>query len=92
MEHTIEPGEACPACSQRKPHPRKETSPVTRVRAYRVPINETDAHAEILEAAARHLGVFDKPYWQFKTYTFALVAVLQDASLEGVGEHNFQSS
>lgn len=82
----IEPGDCCPECNQRKPHPRKQTSPDSRVRSYRLPLEENDSHAEILQVAAEHLGCFDRPFWQFQTLTYALALVLQDESLKNIAK------
>lgn len=77
------PGETCELCRRRVPHPRKEASPKTAVVSYRVPLDEIEAHREILETAAKFLGAHERPYWQFATYALALYAVLQDESLKG---------
>lgn len=80
-----EPGEECPACKRRVPHPPKPSSPKSRTRSYRVPQDEEAAHEDVLVQAAKHLGVFERPFWQFWTHTYALALVLQDESLRGVG-------
>ena len=81
--HELAPGVACPTCERRIPHPRKESSPQSKVRSYRLPTDEADAHEVILTQAAKHLGTFERPYWQFATYTVALALVLQDESMRG---------
>lgn len=78
-----EPGEECALCKRRMPHPKKETSPVTVTRSYRVPVDEADAHNEVLTEAAKFLGTHERPYWVFQTLTLALALVLQDEGLKG---------
>lgn len=77
------PGQTCPTCKRRVNHPKKETSPVTKTRSYRVPVDEDEAHAVVLTEAAKHLGTHERPHWQFQTYSVALALVLQDESLRG---------
>jgi hypothetical protein len=77
-------GETCELCKRRVPHPKKETSPVSKTRAYRVPLDEADAHEEVLTQAAKFLGSYERPHWQFQTLTIALALVLQDESLRGM--------
>jgi hypothetical protein len=78
MAEHVHPGEKCPACARRVPHPRKDSTPQSKVVAYRTPLNEAKSHAEVLEAAAQHVGSYGRPYWQFWTYTYALASLLQD--------------
>lgn len=84
----IEPGQTCPTCERRLPHPRKQTSPDSVVFSYRVPVDEADAHREVREETARFLGTHERPHWQFWTMTFALATVLQDESLRGAGQRS----
>lgn len=84
----IEPGQTCESCGRRMPHPRKHASPDTVVFSYRVPVDEAEAHRETREVAARFLGTYERPHWQFWTLTFALAAVLQDESLRGAGQRS----
>lgn len=79
----MRPGETCPTCERRVPYEKKEASPVTKTRSYRVPLDEDDAHGTVLESAAKHLGTYERPHWQFQTLTLALALVLQDESLRG---------
>lgn len=81
--HPLEPGTKCPTCDRRVNHPKKDTSPTTRVRSYRIPVDEDSAHEEVLTEAARHLGTYERPHWQFQTLTIALALVLQDEGLRG---------
>lgn len=80
-----EPGTKCPTCDRRVNHPRKDTSPTSRPFSYRVPVDEAEAHEEVSQAAAEHLGVYERPHWRYQLNTIAYAAVLQDASLKDVG-------
>lgn len=84
----IEPGQTCPACDRRVPHPKKPTSPDSKPLSYRVPLDELDAHKVVLNEAAKHLGTAGRPHETFWTFTFALTAVLQDESLRGAGQRS----
>ena len=83
-----EAGKVCDGCGRRVPHPRKESSPETKVLAYRVPLDEVEAHKVVRDEAAKHLGTAGRPHEVFWTYTFALAAVLQDESLQGAGQRS----
>ena len=85
---SIDPGQTCPTCDRRVPHPRKQTSPETRIFSYRVPADEADAHAVVREEASRYLGTVGRPHEAFWTLTYALAAVLQDESLRGIGQRS----
>lgn len=87
-EDMIEPGQICPTCERRVNHPRKHDSPDTVVFSYRAPADEADAHKEVLEATAKHLGTSERPHERFWTLTYALAAVLQDESLRGMGQRS----
>ena len=84
----IEPGQTCPTCERRVPHPRRHDSPDTLVFSYRVPVDEAEAHREIRETTARFLGTHERPHWQFHTFTLALALVLQDESMRGMGQRS----
>ena len=81
-----EPGQTCGVCKRRVPHPRKESSPVTKTVSYRVPVDEHEAHKDVLETAAKFLGVHEQPHWQFKAMSLALALVLQDEDLRGFAQ------
>lgn len=83
-----EPGQTCGVCKRRMPHPRKESSPVTKTVSYRVPVDEAEAHREVLEESAKFLHTHERPHWQFHTLTLALAVVLQDESLRGIGHRS----
>jgi hypothetical protein len=79
----VHPGEKCPTCERKVPHPRKESSPTSKTRAYRLPVDENTSHEDVYTAAAEFVGAKGKPFEQFKTYTIALAALLQDESWRG---------
>ena len=83
--HELEPGTTCDACKRRIPYPKKESSPSSKTFAYRVPVDEAEAHDEVAQAAAEHLGVLERPHWRFQLNSIAYAAVLMDASLKDVG-------
>lgn len=82
---SVNPGEKCPTCDRRVNHPRKADSPTSKTFSYRVPADEAEAHAEILEDAARYVGVAEQPFERFKLLALALALVLQDEGLRGFG-------
>jgi hypothetical protein len=79
----LHPGEKCPTCERKVPHPRKESSPTSKTKAYRLPVDENTSHEDVYAAAAEFVGAKGKPFEQFKTYTIALAALLQDESWRG---------
>lgn len=78
-----EPGQDCPTCNRRVPLPKTDKTPPTKHKGYWVPADEYDAHLEILETAAKHLGCYEQAFWEFKTAALALYLVLQDETLAG---------
>ena len=79
----IEPGKDCPTCKRRVPHPKKDTSPATKVVGIRVPTDDADTFAELVDAAAEHLGGKGKPHHRYWTLHYGLVALLQSDDLKG---------
>lgn len=77
-----EPGQECRLCHRRVPHPKKPTSPQTKTFSYRVPMDDVEVHTEILEAAARHLGVYEQPHWRYWLATKSAAVVLQTAETD----------
>lgn len=75
------PGSTCETCHRRVPHKQKTTTPKTRPLAYRIPVEDAEAHMEIIDTVADLLGVKEQPYHRFKTISYALAAVLQGARL-----------
>jgi hypothetical protein len=82
----LAPGETCSTCKRKVPHPRKESSPTSKTFAYRVPVDEAEAHAETLDVAARFVGVAEQPFFQYKLIALALVLVLQDENMRGFAQ------
>lgn len=71
-----EPGTTCPSCERRIPFPKKSNSPTTRPLAYRIPLDEADAHLEVLDAVAELLGISEEKFHRFKTISYCAAAVL----------------
>lgn len=85
---SIEPGHTCPTCERTVPHPRKPSSPDTKVFAYRVPVDEADAHVVVRDEVVRYLGAAGRPHEVFWALTYAFAAVLQDESLRGAAQRS----
>lgn len=77
LHEGMEPGSTCPTCERRIPHPKKKTSPKSKVISYRVPEEVQVEYQEVLEAAATHAGTIGKPFWQWQTMNLALALLLQ---------------
>lgn len=80
----VEPGKPCPSCHRRIPHPKKPSSPKTSTKSYRVPVDEAEAHNDVVEQAARFVGCHERPHWMYQLVTLACALVLQDESLRGI--------
>jgi hypothetical protein len=88
-EHThedVHPGDKCPTCNRRVPHPKKASSPQSKVFGYRVPIDDAETHGEILDAAAEELGILQEPHHRFRLALYGAMLILQGARLTEVGE------
>ena len=83
---SVSPGQPCPYCGKRGDYPRKLTSPKSWPVSYRVPADDLEEHKEQLATAARHLGTYEQPHWQFWTYHFALAEVLGNPQLAGAAK------
>ena len=83
--HGLLPGQECPGCHRKLPHPKKESSPDTKTVSYRLPVDEADAHEEAWAAAGEYLGVDGQKFEKFKVLSLALALVLQEPSLKGFG-------
>lgn len=81
----VNPGAPCPTCLRRVPFPKVATSPTTKPLAYRIPLDEYDAHLEVIDAVADLLGVTGEKYHRYRTMSYCLAAVLQGARLEETG-------
>lgn len=78
----ISPGENCPRCGKRQPHPKKENSPKTTVtKSWRLPAEEKEAREELLEQTASHLGIPTST----KFFVDKLVLALCALALQGPG-------
>lgn len=82
----LSPGENCPTCERRIPHPKKETSPATTVvKSWRLPAAEKEAREETIAATAEHLGISTKEkFWMDKLVLTLCVIALQGPSNPGI--------
>jgi hypothetical protein len=71
------PGETCPTCKRRVNHKRNSRSPVSKVVSFRMPRDVAESYEEVIEAAARHLGVYERPFWKYTVVNAGLVYALQ---------------
>ncbi len=85
-----QPGEDCPTCERRVPLPKTEKTPPTKHKGYWVPADEYEAHVEILDQTAKFLGCYEQAFYEFKAVTVALAVVLQDESLRGLAQRNYE--
>lgn len=75
---SVSPGEKCPTCDRRVNHPKKSTSPTTKVFSVRVPLDALESWEIALDAAAEHLGIGTKaPHHRFQTLNAGLALILQ---------------
>ena len=72
-----EPGQECKLCKRRVPHPKKATSPKTRVYSTRVPIDDAETFKELVDAAAEHAGLKSKAHHEYNTLLTGLTLILQ---------------
>ena len=73
----IPPGEECPSCHRRIPHPKKKSSPQTRVFSTRVPIDDADTFKDLVDAAAEHMGIKERPHHVYNVLLTGVTLVLQ---------------
>ena len=78
MHSPIPEGQECPTCRRKVPRAKKPSSPKTKVLSIRIPIDDAEKFGEILAAAAKHDGQYEKPHWQYWTVLRGLVRTLQD--------------
>jgi hypothetical protein len=71
------PGSTCELCKRKVPHPRKSDSPVSRVKAFRIPADEREAFEGLLGAAEEIVGVHSQPFATYKVLLAALALVVQ---------------
>lgn len=88
MSMVITPGQTCHTCLRRVPLPKTEASPPTKKMGYWTPADEYEAHRDVLETAAKFLGCYEQPFYEFKTTSLALALVLQDESLRGFAQRS----
>lgn len=79
----VSEGSDCPTCKRRVPYKRKPSSPKTQVLSIRIPITDSDEFKEMLDAAATHAGLKDKPHHQYWTILRGLVLLLQGPAGDG---------
>ena len=73
----IPPGEECPSCRRRVPHPKKKSSPQTQVFSTRVPIDDAETFKSMVDAAAEHMGIKAKPHHVYNVLLTGVTLVLQ---------------
>jgi hypothetical protein len=73
----VHPGEKCPTCERKVPHPKRATSPTSKTKSFRLPLDVADSYDELVEAAAEHLGIAKEPFAHFNAVNAGLVLVLQ---------------
>ena len=78
----VHEGEECPTCMRRVPKKRKATTPTSAVFSTRMPVEEKEAFEEIVEATAKHLGVYEASYWKWAVLLKAMVIALQGPAEE----------
>jgi hypothetical protein len=74
---SVSPGHTCPTCERRVPHPKKPSSPSSKVFSVRVPLDDLEGWEGALDAAAEHLGLEAKPHHRYQTLTAGLALILQ---------------
>jgi hypothetical protein len=73
----VEPGQECKLCKRRVPHPKKETSPKSKVFSVRIPIDDAETFCELVDAAAEHHGLKSKPYHSYWILLYGVTLLLQ---------------
>jgi len=78
-KHQLEPGEECPACHRRVPHPKKPSTPQERRQRNigRGPAEIVESNAQRAEDLAKALGLYRKPDWGLKLEHLMLTIVEQ---------------
>lgn len=86
MAHAhLEPGETCPTCERRMPHPKKESSPKSKPKALRIPLPDLEAFERNEQACLEHAGLEKSPFALFKLYTLAHALILQSSEMKDFG-------
>lgn len=79
MAHAhLEPGETCPTCERRVPHPKKESSPKSKAFAFRVPEDLSEPFTVLEEEAVAHVKLKGAKFQRYNLYNVALYHLLQD--------------
>lgn len=73
----IPPGEECPSCRRRVPHPKKKSSPQTKVFSTRVPLDDAETFKSMVDAAAEHMGIKSNPHHVYNVLLTGVTLVLQ---------------
>lgn len=76
-EWHVHEGQECPTCHRRVPKKKKVTTPTTKVVSFRLPLDEAPEFEEIIEAAAKHRGVYENSFWKYVVLLQGLVVLLQ---------------
>lgn len=78
-ENRLTPGETCIVCKRRVPHPKKPSTPKSRVWSTRLPIDDggADTFSELVDAAAEHHGLTSRPYHRYLVLLFGVTLLLQ---------------
>lgn len=73
----IAEGEPCPTCKRRVPHKKKASTPKSRVFSTRIPLDNADSFSELVDAAAEHHGLTERPYHRYLALLFGVTLLLQ---------------
>jgi hypothetical protein len=75
---SVPEGSTCPTCERRVPKKKTDASPITKVCAYRVPVDDVETHKDILAATSEHMGLgTNLAHWQWQTITGMCAIILQ---------------
>ena len=74
----IPEGQECPTCRRRIPRAKKPGSPKTKVISLRVPVDDAETFEEMLEAAAKNAGLYEKGHWRYFTVVHGRALLLQE--------------
>jgi hypothetical protein len=79
---TLHPGQPCPSCDRRIPYPKTAQSPKTKVFSVRIPLDDAEGFAELVDAVAEHVGVAGTAHERYKALQLALVIALRRLARE----------
>lgn len=83
-ETELLPGDPCPACKRKIPHPKKESSPTSKTVSFRVPLDAAEDFKEILDAAEEHCEAAGEPFSKYKAMLTGLILLLDGPKLRRV--------